>query len=96
MSRRSHKIAITPVKNLISNTIKVRFSSKGLWMRMMLVTVAGIAAALLMTIGGSAATPSSGAVSLASPSLTYTSGPFLVSNSSGRQGWCVNAPLPLR
>ena len=92
MSRKSHTIATSTVGNLITATIKRRF---GLSRRIVLTlgSVACVVAALTAwNFISSAATPSSGTVSLGSPTLTYTSGPFLVSNPSGTGGAVMCSP----
>ncbi len=53
-------------------------------LRIILAAVVCMTAALLMTMGGAAADPSSGTLSVANPNLTYTSGPFVVSNPSAQ------------
>lgn len=61
-----------------------RINSISLRIRIILAAVTCMAAALLMTMAGSAADPSSGTLSVATPNLTYESGPFLVSNPSAQ------------
>ena len=67
---------------------------RGLRARFILATLAVTAAALLATLAGSAANPASGTLSVATPTLTYTGGPNLISNPSGQAGAvdCVNLP----
>ncbi|HXD33524.1 MAG TPA: Calx-beta domain-containing protein [Pyrinomonadaceae bacterium] len=56
-------------------------SSRSLEVKLVLAVVICFSiGALLVTRKGSAATPANGTLSQASPNLTYTSGPFLVSN----------------
>ena len=60
-----------------------RFGLIGLRTRIILASVVCVAATLVVTMAGSAASPASGTLSVASPTLTYSAGPNLVSNPSG-------------
>ncbi|HKQ52471.1 MAG TPA: fibronectin type III domain-containing protein [Pyrinomonadaceae bacterium] len=73
------------------HTVRVTRSLRG---RLILASLVVTAAALLATLAGSAADPASGTLSPATPTLTYTGGPNLVSNPSGQAGDvdCVNLP----
>jgi len=60
-----------------------RFGLIGLRARIILASVVCVAAALVVTMAGSAASPSNGTLTATNPILTYTAGPNLVSNPSG-------------
>lgn len=69
-----------------SSTIRLRT-------RVLLSSAVCIVAALALTLASFAANPSSGTLSVANPTLTYTGGPNLISNPSGTAELnCVDLP----
>jgi hypothetical protein len=73
---------------------RITIASRSSRARLIFTSLVITAAALLVTLAGSAADPASGTLSAANPTLTYTGGPNLVSNPSAQAGEvdCVNLP----